>query len=149
MDWKFLKAILLAMNFSVRWVNWIMECVSTIQYTLLINGNITQSFSPSKGLRQGNPLSLYLFLMCASILSLSLMKSESEKKIKGIKLGQNGCSFTHLFFADDSLLSLTNIQDILSWYYSILVQSTNLTKSDLYCFPNMPRKDQEALALSL
>ena len=117
-DWKVLKVVLVAMNFNERWINWIMECVTTIHYTLLINGNIIQSFTPSKGLKQGDSLFPYLFLMCANILSLSLMKAESQKKIKGTKLRRNGCSFTHLFFANDSLLffkkdshSLTNIQD--------------------------------------
>ena len=74
-DWKFLKAVLVAMNFSPRWIGWVMECVSTVQYTLLVNGSMTQTFNPSKGLRQGDPMSPYLFLMCANVLSLSLLKA--------------------------------------------------------------------------
>ena len=50
-DWKFLRAVLIAMNFSDNWITWITECVTTIHYTLLISGNITKSFFPSKGLR--------------------------------------------------------------------------------------------------
>ena len=98
LDWKFLKTVLIAMNFSPRWVRWIMECVSTVQYTFLVNGGITQSFTPSKGLRQGDPISPYLFLMCANILSLSFLKVEQNKDSQGIKIGRNGSSFTHLFF---------------------------------------------------
>lgn len=55
-NWNFLKAILMSMNFSSNWVKWIMECVSTVQYTLLINGSISQSFKPSRGFRQRDPL---------------------------------------------------------------------------------------------
>lgn len=51
LDWSFLQVVLLAMNFSPNWVGWIMECVTTMQYTLLVNRCITQSFTPSKGLR--------------------------------------------------------------------------------------------------
>ena len=63
-DWKFLKAVLVAMDFSSRWVRWILECVTTIQYTILVNGRITQSFKPNRGLRQGirMPLSIATLL---------------------------------------------------------------------------------------
>lgn len=84
-DWKFLKGILVVMNFSPNLVNWILECVTTVYYTLLVNGSITQSFKPHKGLRQGDPLSPYLFLMCANILYLSLMQAEHIKDIQGTK----------------------------------------------------------------
>ena len=92
------------MNFPSKWVSWILECVSSIQYTLLVNGSITQSFKPAKGLRQVDPLSPYLFLMCANILSLALIKAENDKDIQGVKLGRNGVSFTRLLFVDNSLL---------------------------------------------
>ena len=52
-SWKFLKAVLLAMNFSRYWVNLIIGCVSTIQFSILVNGCPTKSFKPSRGLRQG------------------------------------------------------------------------------------------------
>lgn len=80
-DWNFLKAVLIAMNFNDRWVQWIMEWVTSVHYTLLINGNLSQSFYPKKGLRQGDPLSPYLFLMCANILSLALLKAENQRRI--------------------------------------------------------------------
>ena len=101
---NFLKAILTVMNFDTKWIKWFMECVSLVQYTLLINGNLTNSFKPFQGLRQEDPLSTYVFLMCANILSISLSQAKNLKKIKGIKVGRNGLSFSHLLFVDDSLL---------------------------------------------
>lgn len=50
-DCKFLEAMLVAMKFSPNWENWILQCVTYVHYTLLVNGNITQSFTPLKGLR--------------------------------------------------------------------------------------------------
>lgn len=92
-EWNFPKAALMSMKFSSKWVNWIMECVTIINYTLLINGSTSKSFIPSRGLRQGDSLSPYLSLMCAKIMSLSLLKAESLKEIKGLQLGRNVCSF--------------------------------------------------------
>lgn len=50
-DCKFLEAMLVAMKFSPNWENWILQCVTYVHYTLLVNGNINQSFTPLKGLR--------------------------------------------------------------------------------------------------
>lgn len=144
------------MNFSPIWVNWIMESVTTVTYTLLINGSPSQSFKPEKGLRQGDPLSPYLFLFCASVLSIELMKAERNKEIKGVKLGRQGQTFTHLLFADDSLLFfqkdkyiVPNIQKIVSWNCNLSGQCINLSKSDLFCSPNMAEVEKVALVQSL
>ena len=144
-NWKFLEAVLLSMNFSSCRIKWIMECVTTVQYSLLVNGSPSQSFNPSRGLRQGDPLSPYLFLFCANILSLALSKEENLRNIKGICVGRNGLSFTQLLFANDSLFffqidktSLTNLRRTILWYCSISGQAINFNKSDLYCSPNTP-----------
>ena len=107
-NWNFLKAVLLFMNFGTTWVNWIMECISTVQYSLLVNGSPFKPFHPSRGLRQGDPISHYLFLFCANILSLALTREENQKNLKGVKIGRNGLSFTHILFADDSFIFFQN-----------------------------------------
>ena len=155
-SWNFLRAVLTAVNFSQQWINWLMECVTSVQYTLLVNGSRSKSFKPCKGLRQGDPLSPYLFLMCANVLSLSLQKAEYDKLINGVKVGRSGCIFTHLLFADDSLFffkkdnkSVANLKKILNWYCKISGQDINFGKSNLYCSPNMPLSEQEDLARQL
>ena len=91
--------------------------------------------------------------MCANILSLALLKAEHNHDIMGVKLGRNELSFTHLIFADDSLLyfkndakSLATLRTTLEWYCTLLGQKINLDKSNLFCSPNMSREDQECLA---
>lgn len=123
-----------------------MECDISVQYSLLVNGNPGQPFNPFKGLRQGDPISPNLFLFCSNILSLALTKGENQKNIKGIRVGRNGISFTHLFFADDSSFffqndkaSLSNLRNTILWHYSILGQSINFDKFDLFCSPNIPQ----------
>ena len=152
-NWNFLKAVLIVMNFDSKWI---MECVSSIEYTLLINGSMTRSFKPSQGLRQGDPLSPYLFLMCANMLSISLTQAENLKKIRVVKVGRNGLSFSNLLFANDSLFflrndntSVQNLQHILKWYCFISSQSINLAKSDVFCSPTMLVKEQIGLARTL
>ena len=143
-NWNFLKVVLLSMNFGTTWVNWIMECVSTIQYSLLVNGSPSKPFHPSRGLRQGNPISPYLFIFCANILSLALAKEENQKNLKGVKIGRNGLSFTHILFADDSFLffqndnkSLIALKKTILWYYFLSGQSINFNKFKLFCSPNI------------
>lgn len=93
-NWNFLKAVLLAMKFDVKWINWIMECVTSVHYTLLVNDSLTKSFKPTKGLRQRDPLSPYLFLMCANVLLIAFLQAEHTNLIKGVKIGKHGSTFT-------------------------------------------------------
>lgn len=108
------------------------------------------------GIRQGDPISPYLFLLCANILSIALIQAENRKLIKGIAIGWQGVSFTHLLFADDSLFffqndvsSLSNLKQIILWYCSLSGQCINFAKSDLYCSPNTPQNEQVNIANSL
>lgn len=104
-NWTFLKAVMLAMNFSTTWVEWVIECVTTVKYVLLVNGSPSKPFNQLGVLDKLIPYPPYLFLLCANILSIALTQAENSKQIKGVSIGRHGVSFTHLFFANDSFFS--------------------------------------------
>lgn len=82
-DWTFLKERMLQMGFNSKWVSWVMLCVSTVSYTVCFNGNLVGPINPRRGLRQGDPLSPYLFLLCVEGLSSSLRNAAAAGQISG------------------------------------------------------------------
>jgi mannosylglycoprotein endo-beta-mannosidase len=81
-EWDFLRATLESMGFPHNITNIIMKCVSTVTFAILINGNCSKTFSPQRGLRQGDPPSRYLFILCADVLSNLITNAKNEKKNK-------------------------------------------------------------------
>ena len=123
MEWIFLEKILLKVGFQDSWVALIMECIRTVSYSILVNGEPKGFISPSRGLRQGDPLSPYLFLFCAEWLNAIFRKVAMEGEIEGFSLYRNGPKLTHLFFADDCLIFCRStleechkIQSLLNFY---------------------------------
>ena len=75
-----------------------MECITIVSYFILVNGEPKGLFRPSRGLRQGDPLSPYLFLFCAEGLNALLRKAALRGEIHGFYICRNGPKLTHLFF---------------------------------------------------
>jgi hypothetical protein len=103
-EWKFLKAAMQPMGFACTWIKLIMACVTSVSYSMLVNGNPVGNFQPTRGLQQGVPISPYLFLLCAETLSSLLFKAEHKGFITRVPTSPKGPQLSHLFFADNNLL---------------------------------------------
>lgn len=74
-EWLFLEQLMLKMGFHVKWVGLVMEIVKTVSYSILINGEPRGNIQPTRGIRQGDPLSPYLFLICFEVLNGFIQKN--------------------------------------------------------------------------
>lgn len=103
-DWNFLKEVLRVKGFKSVLQQLIMECITTTKLAMNWNGEILETFFPSRGLCQGDPLSPYLFVLCMETLSHKIHQEVGDNKWRPIQLSKRGPKLSHLFFADDLLL---------------------------------------------
>jgi hypothetical protein len=135
-EWGFLHDMMEKLGFCTQWINSIMKCVSSVSYRIKVNGVLSDPFTPERGLRQGDPLSPYLFLLCAEGFSALLEQAKREGKLKGVKICPGAPSVSHLLFADDSLIlfradrgDAQQLQSILQLYEECSGQVVNKDKS--------------------
>jgi hypothetical protein len=137
-DWAFLRLILHSVGFGIKFTDWIMACVTSANFAVLINGEATNFFKSERGLRQGCPLSPYLFILLMDSLSLLLAKSISEHRISGIKVSRF-IKMVHLMFVDDILImskadlpEWLAIMEVLQLFCSATGLSINPLKSTIH-----------------
>jgi hypothetical protein len=103
-DWSYLMNVMRKMGFCEKWVKWIQMCLVSVQYTVTVNEERVGPIIPGRGLRQGDPLSPYLFILCAEGLTSLIKKYEGRGDIHGVKVCRGAPSLSHLLFADDCFL---------------------------------------------
>jgi hypothetical protein len=142
-DWNYVKSIMVKMGFHDKWVRWMSMCMESVHYQVLVNGESVGPVRPKRGLRQGDPLSPYLFIICAKGLSGLLKKSESRGEIHGIKVCRGAPLLTHLLFADDCFLfcradesECNRLKEVLTKYEEASGQAINLQKSEIFFSKN-------------
>ena len=116
----------------------VIRLVTTVSFSVLFNGERLQSFKPSRGIRQGDPISPYLFLLAAEGLSCLLNSRNQSSNLKGIKVAPSAPTVNHLLFADDSLLffkaneeNAEEVKDAIKAYCNVSGQQVNVDKSSI------------------
>ncbi|KAA3462420.1 reverse transcriptase [Gossypium australe] len=129
-EWDFVKKMMIKMGFAHEWVGLIMKCISSVSYAVNINGSRGRIFQPTRGFRQGDPLSLFLFLICSEGLSSLMRSAKQEGLVKGAKASRRGPEIYHLLFADDC-------------------QCVNFNKSTIFYSSNTTAEAKELVSLML
>ncbi|XP_043724221.1 uncharacterized protein LOC122671182 [Telopea speciosissima] len=117
LEWSFIEGMLLKLGFSRNWVQLVMTCITSVSYSLLVNGCIKGAISPSRGIRQGDPISPSIFILCSQALTAIIKKAEMEGNLKGVK-------------------EVNSLKDCLDLYCSATGQAINFHKSSLMFSPN-------------
>lgn len=144
--WDFLEDTLMAAGLSARWIRWIMQCVLGPSMSVLWNGERTEAFKPLRGLRQGDPLSPYLFVLCMERLCHLIESAVKNKKWKPINLSRGGPKLSHICFADDLILfaeasvaQIRVIRGVLEKFCLASGQKVSLEKSKIFFSENVSR----------
>ena len=145
MEWIFIQRVMEKMGFSETWINWIMRSVSSVKYHVLMNGQPRGNIVPHRGLRQGDPLSPFIFILCTEALVSLLNHAENQGKITGLRIARACPSVSHLLFADDSLFfckakprECDEVMKVVKVYGKASGQCINFEKSSLLFGKKVP-----------
>ncbi|WCJ39636.1 RNA binding RNA-directed DNA polymerase [Euphorbia peplus] len=143
-SWFFLRATLSLAGFSDHWVSLIMSCVEASDMKVLWNGEKLNGFKPSRGLRQRDPLSSYLFVLCIERLGHMIEDAVSCSNWSPISISRGGVSLSHVFFADDIVLmaeasigQAVVIKNIMRQFSDCSGQKVNHSKSKVFFSPHI------------
>jgi hypothetical protein len=122
-------------GFDNHFINLVYQCISTTNLAVIINGEPSASFHPQRGIRQGCPLSPYLFVLAVNELSITLQNNMEHNNINGVMLGPNCPRIHSLLFADDLIIcgqanatKANKINSILQTFCNASGQTPNLAE---------------------
>ena len=144
-EWNFIEMVMRRLGFHKIWVGWVMKCITTVTYSVLINGEAHGRISPTRGLRQGDPLSSYLFLLCMEAFSALISDASNRNLLNGVSICRGCPRVTHLIFADDSLFfckaesaEVSKFVEVLKLFKAASGQKINMDKSSVTFSQNTP-----------
>lgn len=139
LEWSFVDKVLKLWGFSIefRWL--IRSCLRSVNFSLLLNGSVCGSFKPEREIREGDPLSPILFILCSEILSRFLLKKEEQGRLFRIKVDRNAPAISHLMYVDDLIISCranprdaATIRECLFYFCSWSGQVVNEEESNIF-----------------
>eukprot|EP00253_Pinus_taeda_P009771 PITA_09771 len=140
-SWKYLEAVLRAFGFCRTWIKWILALIKSPRYSILVNGAPSIPFTPSRGIRQGDPLSPFLFVILMEGLSRTIAKKKAEGTIKGLQPIRSLPATTHQQFVDDTMLhgsptvkEAVAYRAILDLFSQASGMEINFSKSTIFFF---------------
>ena len=155
-EWYYLKGIMRKMGFRERWINLVMGCVKTVLYFVLVNGEPCGMIFPSRGIRQEDPFSPFVFLLCTKGLNDLIKKAELQGDIHGYSLCRRGPKLTHLLFTDVSLIfcrvtieECDKVMEILIMYEEASRQKVNRSKTPLFFSKSIPAEVKHGIKVTL
>ena len=155
-EWGFLEKVMSKMGFCSTWINWILKCVSSVTYSFNISGEKRGFVRPSRGIRQGDPLSPYLFLLVSEGLSRLLNTAMGEHRISGLKIAVASPALSHLLFADDTLIfyratqeEAGRVRQLVEMYGKASGQCINMEKSSVLFSKNTKESSIEGILQEL
>lgn len=132
LEWSFIRATLNCFKFPPKIVSLIMFCVNTSSIEVIVNGRKTEAFLPSREIRQGDPISHYIFILCMERLSRIIDAQVNVGTWSPLKISRQEPAISDLFFADDLTLFATTdarncnaIHDTLHWFHQFAGQKIN------------------------
>ena len=150
LEWGFIREMLIKKNLPHNIIKLIMSYVSTVSTSIVVNGGASDLILPSRGLRQGDPISPYIFILCMDFLVQLIEEKCSTNKWKPVRANRSGVAFSHRFFANDLILfakanpkNCGAIREVLDLFCSKSSQSVNGAKSMVYFSPNVDRDSRE------
>lgn len=156
LEWNFIEFMQKKFGFPQVWIDRVMKCVKTVSYSFLQDGKIFGNVEPKRGVRQGDPISPYLYIMCAEGLSGIIKRYEDDGLIHGCKIARGAPPISHLLFADDcyfffraSQVEASIMRDILQQYQAVSGQMINSNKSNIIFSPNTPRGERVRICENL
>lgn len=139
LSWEYLDEVLSQMGFGDKWRKWMRVCLKSASISLLANGSPTEEFKMERGVRQGDPLSPFLFILAAEGLNAMIKEAKQSGLFRGVQVGMDRVEVSHLQYADDSIFfgewdrrNIGNLMIILKSFEAVSGLKINLNKSRFY-----------------